>query len=183
MFKKKDSREKSLEKIAAKFEKKGYSKEMIKNAIKRCPQPIKESSLGDTLKIMEQEAATAAVIKNSSQNLANSLIKKYTDMGFNRDIILRGMKECPNPSNENMMLQTLNALNQETNSRYYDQNYTTFVNNAIKKYGELGYSREIINNALARCSNVYNENAMLDTLNMLTREAAYPKAYPRVMFL
>lgn len=180
MFKKKESPEQTMDKVYTKYEKMGYSRELIKLAISKCEKPYKEASMIEILKNLKEEQTKKSQQKQNqpNENYINQLFQKYGQMGYKRNIIEMALSQCRDISSESAMIETLNYLTREANANYaVDQKYSLFVKNALKKYGELGYSQEIINTALVRCPNVYNENSMLDTLNMLTRESSYP---PRV---
>ena len=171
IFKKKDKASpEASEKLLLKLEKMGYSKEMIKIALTKCPNPSKESAMLETLKLLSKDQIQI----DANQKFMINVFKKYGDLGYDKEVIKVALSRCSNIYNENSMLDALNTVNKEMNM--VNQN---FINNVFKKYGELGYSTGVINVALNRCPNIYNENAMIDTLNIINREMNYP---PRVNF-
>jgi len=182
MFKKKEKEgsEQINDKLMAKFEKMGYSKEIIKLALGRCPAPNKESSMIETLKLVTQEtriATNQGQIDQANQKFISNAYKKYGELGYDRDAIKAALTQCQNIYNDNAMVDALNRIIYDRNTSSQTQINQKFINNAFKKYEELGYDRQIINKALAKCPNVYNENMMIDTLNMLTKERSYPRVY------
>ena len=180
--KEKESPEQINEKLIARFEKMGYPKEKIKIALSRCSPPIKESSLLDALKLVSQETRMASSqnqIDQANQKFISNFYKKYGDLGYDRDAIKIALTRCSNVYNENSVFETLNKVVQERTVLAQTQLDEKFINKAFRKYGELGYDQETINKALTRCPNVYNENIMIDTLNLINRE----KNYPRVVII
>ena len=179
--KEKETPEQINEKLIAKYEKMGYSRDKIKLALSRCPTPTKEASMVETLKLIVQESRMASnqtQIDQANQKFIANVYKKYGDLGYDREAIKLALSRSSNIYNENSLFEALNQVVQERARANQTQIDQKFINNALKKYGELGYERETINKALARCPNVYNENMMIDTINMINRE----KNYPRVNF-
>lgn len=180
IFKKKEKEtpEQINEKLIAKYEKLGYPKDKIRLALSRCSPPIKEASLIDALKVVSQEtrmASNQSQIDQANQKFISNFYKKYGDLGYDREAIKIALMRSTNIYNENSVIETLNKVVQERTTQAQTQLDQKFINNAFIKYGELGYDQETINKALTRCPNVYNENIMIDTLNLINREKNYPR--------
>ena len=176
--KEKETQEQITEKLIAKYEKMGYPKDKIKVALSRCSPPIKEASLLEALKLVSQEtrmASSQSQIDQANQKFISNFYKKYGDLGYDRDAIKIALTRSSNVYNENSVFETLNKVVQERTVLAQTQLDEKFINKAFRKYGELGYDQETINKALTRCPNVYNENIMIDTLNLINKEKNYPR--------
>lgn len=181
MFKKnRKELDQANEKLLAKYEKLGYNKEIVKLAIAKCSNPTKESSMLETLKSLTQEVRIANKhdqIDEANQKFINNAYKKYGELGYPKEMIAAALNQCPNYYNQSEMIDTLNLIRESNSYNSEVQIQQKFINNSFIKYGELGYTKEIINLALSKCANIKNENSMLDTLNMLTKKNNYSRVF------